>query len=933
MAAVAGSWMNTTLMHSPALARRNSSSNANSKSIKFRSHGRRSVGDFDAAVVSSSERRLSTSQQILLARDRRHSELAAAAAAQTNNIPRNEEKENKIIAANSTKNILLKRKKALGDLQFAVALLTLVLMVVENEIRWESRADYAATNTIWQTVTAIRTLNSLVTLFLLYLLLRYYQVVKNIMVLQFALPPFASIFHPRIFFPLCIEILVCLIHVPPAIDYYASSHLYLLDLTTTLSAFMFLRIYLLLRLLEAHSPINSSTGRFIGSITNVPTTPSFLFKTWLEAHPVGSLLVGLSILVFVCSYVLHLYERNVTDFTEFPQMAGVHARYSNSLWMLIITVLTIGYGDVFPITPVGRLVAILAACSGLLISATMIGVVHNSLELNRGETKVVQFIRRHKYHKAFKFMAASLIQRKWRYCRLATELMEKVPQVRRVNHVELVRKPSGSSNQHDSIIKIHPQSLNHESETTTNASSFSTIVPSSSSNRSVRKPSLKVHDVSMVPGEIPKVVISAEPFQTLEQAAAAAVRQVTRDSTDSRMTVDATPNGQEVVSPVFSETFKDTAKPVKSTSATAQHITVKHLKSPVVRSRPSSRRVRPRTESARISLMLRLQYARLNPIDRFRLSSRERLFFERLDQWRSLRRQGPGSTDEDVNVLDTIFVQTEAMTEMLAEMYDELVTHKDEDHVVERDPSAWGDTEGVEMEQTIDSQRDMHNTAGTAVLHSRSLGRMPTFRNQLRVEVKPLNFDESRRLSVGSVSTLSPTPKPYAQFPYTNDRDSLHNDTWAEPGSDLLLQRPPIRDDSNSKLLSVETVAKKRMHESKTLEMEAEELLAAHDDNGSHNGPNSPLGSEYKSTDLSVVIASIHGLLQSHIQHTEERMQRLETVLQQQSAVADHQLNRVGTDSSSLQKLTNNMESLHSLVLHHTQNTEMRLAKIEQRLS
>lgn len=78
--------------------------------------------------------------------------------------------------------------------------------------------------------------------------------------------------------------------------------------------------------------------------------------------------------MFTCSYILYLSERvHPVDCTT---SSGKFASYFNVLWLVIITVFTVGYGDLTPQSDLGRTIAIVAALCGLILSATLIGLVH-----------------------------------------------------------------------------------------------------------------------------------------------------------------------------------------------------------------------------------------------------------------------------------------------------------------------------------------------------------------------------------------------------------------------------------------------------------------------------------------------------------------------------------------------------------------------------
>ena len=59
--------------------------------------------------------------------------------------------------------------------------------------------------------------------------------------------------------------------------------------------------------------------------------------------------------------------------------------FENSLWFVMVTMTTCGYGDFYPTHDLSRSVAMLAAFCGLGLTAVVTGVVVNALEFTRDE--------------------------------------------------------------------------------------------------------------------------------------------------------------------------------------------------------------------------------------------------------------------------------------------------------------------------------------------------------------------------------------------------------------------------------------------------------------------------------------------------------------------------------------------------------------------
>lgn len=57
--------------------------------------------------------------------------------------------------------------------------------------------------------------------------------------------------------------------------------------------------------------------------------------------------------------------------------------YLNVTWMTVITMSTVGFGDMTPATPLGRMVTVICTVWGVFVIAVMLGVLTQILSLNR----------------------------------------------------------------------------------------------------------------------------------------------------------------------------------------------------------------------------------------------------------------------------------------------------------------------------------------------------------------------------------------------------------------------------------------------------------------------------------------------------------------------------------------------------------------------
>eukprot|EP00347_Sterkiella_histriomuscorum_P019824 403340161 len=174
--------------------------------------------------------------------------------------------------------------------------------------------------------------------------------------------------------------------------------------------FFLLKLVACLELLHHYSPLNTSKGRFVGSLSKTQITTSFLVKAWIKTYPLVSLPIGIFTFLLCNSYVMYVIERNA-----FPTDCYIDDRYHNysfrnCLWFCIISFLTVGYGDFYPTSIPGRAVNTVIIIGGMVSSATIIGLVHEQMQLTNEEYHVFKFIKTRRKEQLRKKIAAKLVQ-------------------------------------------------------------------------------------------------------------------------------------------------------------------------------------------------------------------------------------------------------------------------------------------------------------------------------------------------------------------------------------------------------------------------------------------------------------------------------------------------------------------------------------------
>lgn len=117
-----------------------------------------------------------------------------------------------------------------------------------------------------------------------------------------------------------------------------------------------LRFLLLLRLMRFFKIARYSTGM-----------RSLLDAMYAERHALGACIGILGGLVLMSASLMHLVEHDAQ-----PDKFGT---IPDAMYWAIITLATVGYGDVVPITPIGKVVAACTAIFGLVMVALPVGIL------------------------------------------------------------------------------------------------------------------------------------------------------------------------------------------------------------------------------------------------------------------------------------------------------------------------------------------------------------------------------------------------------------------------------------------------------------------------------------------------------------------------------------------------------------------------------
>jgi hypothetical protein len=154
---------------------------------------------------------------------------------------------------------------------------------------------------------------------------------------------------------------------------------------------MFFRVYFLIRTIMNFCAYSELYSKRVCKKYGFESNTSFCLKALIKKSPGGTILVITVISIMWLSYVLRIFERYKPIIKIYFLFYRVYYNaynqilfddYTTSIWCVVITMTTVGYGDVAAISPFGRIVSIINALWGAFIISLLVASINNIFELN-----------------------------------------------------------------------------------------------------------------------------------------------------------------------------------------------------------------------------------------------------------------------------------------------------------------------------------------------------------------------------------------------------------------------------------------------------------------------------------------------------------------------------------------------------------------------
>eukprot|EP01006_Ploeotia_vitrea_P026285 TRINITY_DN59260_c0_g1_i1.p1 TRINITY_DN59260_c0_g1~~TRINITY_DN59260_c0_g1_i1.p1 ORF type:complete len:683 (-),score=7.36 TRINITY_DN59260_c0_g1_i1:250-2256(-) len=286
---------------------------------------------------------------------------------------------------------------------------------------------------VFQVLVTLSTLLSIVFILQFYMLNLFFIRVHSI-IPYISYQTSVDIWRTKIIWLLSAEILLHLVHPIPMYNHHSDLTIFVVP--------MYCRIYTLLRPLKYFS--DGFVNRFFIFTATTSARKSYSKWTWaLTARVIffrhTTIVISVIFLytLHACTFAVWIVERDIQE---------AFATYENCLWFTFVSFSTIGYGDMTPVTHLGRLIAVLGGIIGLVVANMFAAILANKLTPSPQQVAVHSWLEMRDAREAYYIACIVLAQRWWRRRKVVKDMIVAQASIPRIDS-----QPGGSTAQEGDV--------------------------------------------------------------------------------------------------------------------------------------------------------------------------------------------------------------------------------------------------------------------------------------------------------------------------------------------------------------------------------------------------------------------------------------------------------------------------------------------------
>ena len=191
------------------------------------------------------------------------------------------------------------------------------------------------------------------------------------------------------------EVLILAMHPVPFFDRYVvfegkkTNYKIVYFFSEVMMALMWLRIYFLIRTVMNYTDFMDAYSKKLCSSYGFTTSIFFTVKSRIIINPESTVMTILFGTIVIFAYLVRIFEMPYFRSIGTP----VFDSYFNACWFSVVTLTTIGYGDLSPVSPPGRILTMILAFWGALLLSLVVVIVSSVFNLGEDEKMALRHLR------------------------------------------------------------------------------------------------------------------------------------------------------------------------------------------------------------------------------------------------------------------------------------------------------------------------------------------------------------------------------------------------------------------------------------------------------------------------------------------------------------------------------------------------------------
>ena len=173
------------------------------------------------------------------------------------------------------------------------------------------------------------------------------------------------------------------------------------SLNSIFLVFLLLRTYFIFVTLLHISIFMTVKSQYICRQYSCKNSLLYCLKCFAQYKPIQLYISGFLIILFTMAYGVRIFERPANDIFD---------SYIDAVWLILITMTTVGYGDITAKTLGGRIISVFSCLSGVFLTSMIIVTITNFLSLELHEKRMLDILEKTENLEEKKNLAKEIIQ-------------------------------------------------------------------------------------------------------------------------------------------------------------------------------------------------------------------------------------------------------------------------------------------------------------------------------------------------------------------------------------------------------------------------------------------------------------------------------------------------------------------------------------------